>query len=435
MTQVRDVLGRARPLAVAVAFVAASFIPLLSIHSASADALTNRSLMVTSSVTSGDSTSTVAGNPGNGDKVGHTYTFTTGAGAALAVQGISFEVCDSAFGYLATGGAAGHCVDTTAGADAVAGFDVQGFTTVSVNGVAFTFTRVDASYWTLTNATGTSLSAETQYTITFTPTASAYFVNPSADGTFFVHLALYGTTSADYDTNFNDATFDEGTVTSSTATAIDINTRVQETLKFSVEGDMRDSTANDNTSDTPAGGTGAFNEAALANANCDALNGSGRIVMGDTASNALSSGTTFDARSYFRLATNSANGAIVYYAGDTLRSGSTETIAEVGATATAIANPASTNTEQFGMAFDLDSASHSFAGGATGLVANAQYTDDDTGVAFVSFGTNPAPQPIASSTGIVQCDTGAVRYIANIADETAAGIYATRVIYIASPSY
>lgn len=438
MTQVRDVLGRARPLAVAVAFTVAAIIPTLALHSTSADALTYRSLETTSSVRSGGtySTSDVAGEAGNGNEVGHTYTFRTED--AGAIQGISFEVCSTAFGYLDAGtceGAAGE----------VTGFSAPAtFPAVTVNGVAFTYTQVDASYWTLTNGTGTTLTpAPTEYTVTFAPTETQSFMNPDTNTTYFVHITLWTTSTqaADYDAN-KASLVDEGTVTSATVNAIDINTRVQETLKFSVEGDMRNNTANTNTG-TPTAGTGAFNGPTDASTSCAPLAGVGTILMGDSASNALASSDTFDAVSYFRLATNSAHGARVLYAGDTLSSGS-ETITPIGAPA-AIDDPSATNTEQFGLgliavpnkAVGDVSTEIDFDGGGTylnaALTSGLGYGSGATNAGFES--TESSPVLLASSGGIVQCDTGAVRYIANIADETAAGIYATRVVYIASPSY
>lgn len=434
MTQVRDVLGRARPLAVAALFTAAAIIPALSIHFASADALTSRSLKVTSSVESGDlgAVGLDPGAPGNGDEVGHTYTFTTGENT-MNVEGISFEVCASAFGYLET--AVGNVSSTCAVEDLVSGFDVTAtgtFTGVEVNGVAFDFTKVDSSYWTLTNATGVSLTANTAYTITFDPTATAYFTNPdTANTTFFVHIALYGDSSAvDYDDDFVENSFDEGTVTSATATAIDINTRVQETLKFSVEGDMRNGTPNVNTG-APQSGVDPFNGAKVDAGDCTPLDGQGTILMGTAADRALASNVTYDAMSYFRIATNSAHGTIVYYSGETLQSG-TEEIDALGATAV----EAATGDEQFGLAFDVSSGSNDM----TRLVAETPYLDGSAAganeFAFeTATSTSNAPVELATSPGVIECDTGAVRYIANIAEETAAGIYETRIVYIASPSY
>lgn len=432
MTQVRDVLGRARPLVVAVAFVAASFIPLLSIHSASADALTNRSLQTTSSVESDQSTSIVAGTAANGNEVGHTYTFT--ANKAGTIEAITFEVCASAFGYL------GNCTTT----DQVAGFNVTNtFATAEVNNDVWTFTKVDADEWALTDTTGLVVAPNTPLTITveFPASETESFTNPTTTGTYFVHVATFNDSTV---TTYSEAAFlgaqglDEGTVTSSTATAIDINTRVEETLRFSIEGDMRDGPDNAN-SGTPTAGSGAFNGPTSAASNCAPLTGLGTIRMGDQASNALGIDATYDAASYFRLATNSSNGARVLYVGDTLRSGSTETITAIGAAGSTIDDPIAENNEQFGLGMiavpnlagtttevDRD-------GGGSYLNAVTGYGAGDTLAGFES--TTTTPVLLASSNGIVQCDTGAVRYIANIAEETAAGIYTTRIVYIASPSY
>ena len=433
MTQVRDVLGRARPLAVAAVFVAASFIPLVSIASASAGVLANRSLLITSS-REGDLPSTEdPGHPDNGTEVGHTYTFTPRT--AGTIEGLSFEVCNTAFGYLEDNSCTGI----------PAGFDVTAaFTGVTVNTTTgWTFARISANEWTISkDASAIAVDGiDDVVTVVFPASASAYFTNPDAQGTFFSHIATYGdSTAVDYDANFNNTTNDEGTVTSAIVTSIDINTRVQETLKFSVEGDQRDvddipANANDNSSGNAYAGSGTFNGARLTTADvgvaCSPLTGSGQISMGNFADNALASDTTYDAMSYFRMATNSASGARVYYAGETLRS-SSELIDPIGATAT-LAAPGS---EQFGLAFDDGQASHLL----TDLTPEAAYANGrdfalapDFEFAFVA--SSAAPNLLAASTGVVECDTGAVRYIANIADETAAGIYTTRIVYIAAPSY
>jgi hypothetical protein len=439
MTQVRDVLGRARPLAVAVAFVAASFIPLLSIHSASAGAITDRSLLVTSTVPSNDPLSTGSPDPGtatNGDEVGHTYGFTTSGQAAGAVATIHFIVCDEAFGYLDNGA---DCIAPTGFDNALSATGVG--ITLSTGTVTAT-TRVDANEWTLTVTGLTLTGTPTALTATFDANSS-YFVNPDmayldparavgagpVNGTYFAHVSLLTTGPV--------TTLDEGTVTNAVATAIDINTRVQETLKFSVEGDMRNATPNDN-SGAPLAGVGAFNGATppTGTTACDPLTGNGTIRMGDADSNALSTDVMYDAVSYFRLATNSAQGALVYYAGETLTSG-LEDIDEVGAPAVAGATPGAD--EQFGLAFMPTNASNTVVASPVNegdLYPAAGYADDAVGFGFVSSTTSSdVPQPLAQSDGIVQCETGAVRYIANIVDDTAAGIYDTRVVYIAAPTY
>ncbi|HWT39781.1 MAG TPA: hypothetical protein VN081_00675 [Dongiaceae bacterium] len=80
-------------------------------------------------------------------------------------------------------------------------------------------------------------------------------------------------------------------------------------------------------------------------------------------------------------------------------------------------------------------------GGGTGNI-NANYNGTDpvadainTKFAF-DTNSNTIPTPIASeSTKVVDCVTGKMRYIANIAATTPAGIYTTKVNYIAAPQY
>lgn len=64
-----------------------------------------------------------------------------------------------------------------------------------------------------------------------------------------------------------------------------------------------------------------------------------------------------------------------------------------------------------------------------------QFATDPTSFAFVA-GSTLIPVPIASdSSNVVDCVTGKVRYIANIAATTPAGIYTTKINYIAAPQY
>ncbi len=64
-----------------------------------------------------------------------------------------------------------------------------------------------------------------------------------------------------------------------------------------------------------------------------------------------------------------------------------------------------------------------------------QFNTDGTSFAFVA-GSTLIPVPLASdSANVVDCVTGKVRYIANIAATTPAGIYTTKINYIAAPQY
>ncbi len=65
---------------------------------------------------------------------------------------------------------------------------------------------------------------------------------------------------------------------------------------------------------------------------------------------------------------------------------------------------------------------------------NIEYGSVNTQFAFDS-NSNTIPAPFAQGTEVVDCVTGKMRYIANIAATTPAGIYTTKINYIAAPQY
>ncbi len=74
---------------------------------------------------------------------------------------------------------------------------------------------------------------------------------------------------------------------------------------------------------------------------------------------------------------------------------------------------------------------------ASGLGTNNELSASDTNAAF-AFDTmsDTVPRAIATeSTQVVDCVTAKMRYIANIAATTPAGIYTTKINYIAAPQY
>lgn len=201
---------------------------------------------------------------------------------------------------------------------------------------------------------------------------------------------------------------------------------------------------------------------------------------------------TYSTHSYWRLSSNSSAGATVYYSGVTLSNTVDDQITPIGKTAVAPA-PGS---EQFGLALDngtdglggthevsyvkereatfdmlqngednavegLHTASLTTDGviangswhtprlsplepeenydSGTGRV-NANYGAVDPGTVNTAFAFDPEsnliPTPLASQDNqVVDCVTGKVRYIANIAATTPAGIYTTKINYIAAPQY
>lgn len=411
----------------------AAAIPAVFVLRAAAQPLTQRSMMVTSSNPSDDMTAPDGssysdlnpGDPRNGAKVGHTYTFTINS--STDAKAMTFQYCDSPFGYkdacIVPDGFSAAAWD---GGEAVV--EVNDGTTTDSENWAVTST---GGFLTLSNGSST-LDFEPSYvvTVTFTATNDDYFVNPSSDylnqtngisspqkASYFAHIRTHNTASPapTNDNSLTTSTIDDGTVASSVTTSIGIYTRVQETLNFSVEG-------HDPTVDPP--GPTPQNGAA-----CDPLTRQGAIKMGDT-NHALSTQQAYFGKSYFRLSTNSANGTAVFYAGSTLSSGNHD-IEAIGADDRELSNPGN---EQFGLAFDLTENATANVGHDGDLIPLPVYNNNANGYAFDA--SNPTtPKKLAESSDTVTCDTGSIQYIANIAPDTPAGIYQTKINYIASPTY
>jgi len=341
---------------------------------------------------------------------------------------------------------------------------------------------------TITNSTGQALGAGDYVKIIFFGTDKNYITNPGSSA-FFVKINDFNQT-----TNNNPVTdaadvIDGGvTVANVMNESIAIQTKVLETMDFSV-GTVDPDTLSAGSSSELSTATGG---ARTAHGGCDPiLPNLGNTLphnvlsMGDPqAENSLQTDKTFATHSYWRLSSNSSGGAMVYYAGNTLSNTEGDKVAAVGTSAAA---PLTAN-EQFGLALDngssgnysvnyawaanaaeqgadsgtttggaaLDSgwstyqSSHSPAvhnpqlyplvpttayGGGTGGIN----TGDSGGIASTyAFDPNSqtVPTPIATeSSKVVDCVTGKMRYIGNIAATTPAGIYTTKINYIASPQY
>lgn len=418
MIQIKRVVDRSTSLGVAATLILAALVPVLAVRQSSALALVDRSLMVTSTAESDDniapdgSTYTFgsgvgevpAGDPRNGTKVGHVYTFSPESADDL--EGFTIEYCTTAFAYVSAPDTA--CTGPTGfSASAWAGASITVTNVTNANDTeVFTAAVPSANYIELTSATALPVDANDQLTISFDGASlneNDYFVNPTTTGTYFATVSTY---AQDSEAQAGTPVVDLGTVTNSTTESISVYTRVQETLNFSVEGDEAADGA------TPAGGS------------CTPLSEDGLINMGDS-NNALDPTVAYEATSYFRLSTNSAYGTNVYYSGDTLKSGSND----INALTDAAGVASTTGSEQFGLAIDTTTP-------MTGLATVDGAYDNAQGNEFAyDTGSVANPQQIASSAGIVSCDTAQVDYVANIATNTPAGIYTTKINYIASPSY
>lgn len=468
MIQLKSVLDRVTPLGAAGALLLSAAIPAIALsRSANAAPLTERSLMVSSTIANDDMTAPdgstytnlPAGDPRNGQKVSHTYRFKVSSDVDL--EGFTIEYCEKAFDHVGVGACA-----ASGGSDRLLGTGSNGFSAGAWDGqtvkvvnatqtgggpeVARDF-DVEANtlnFLTLTlnsgEADGLPADPGDEIVIDFVATDTEYFVNPlstykqnaDAKGTYFAHIETFATAanaSAAFGANDPDEV-DDGTVTNNVTTGIGLYTRVQETLNFSVEGEQNA---------TPNGPSVA------AGSNCAPLTESGQIKMGDT-NYALSTNYAYDAYSYFRLSTNSSNGVSVYYSGDTLKTSSGLDIDPIDPDAAPVgAKLSAPGNEQFGLAVD-NSIVDTNVGNGGALTIASDYTDGagDAGLegdagpitAKFAFKTTSVtnPEVIASTSapnGVVRCDTGAVRYIANISPDTPAGIYQTKINYIASPKY
>jgi hypothetical protein len=402
MTSIHAILKRSTYLATALLIITAFVIgdaALFSQHVTAAQ-ITARKLTLTSSA-NGNIATGAALSGTNGAQTRHTFDFT---GSGASVGSIEFLYCTTPLpGTTCT---------------APAGMDAS--TVASIGGTS-------ASGWTL----GTSGNAPTASRLRITHTAGAlgtvnfafgtgsgggtdYIKNPTTDNqTFYVRITTYSDTAWT-------TTVDQGSVANSTAQQIDITAKVQETLNFSVGATTGD----------PGAGCAAINDV------------SGALTLGDPTEGTLSFQQAYDAHSYFRLSTNANGGTVVYYSGDTLKSGS-NSITAAGTTqptpTTAVAS--AIGTSQFGLAIDSSdtgTGKHSF----TNLTSTAPYTAGNGtitngGTALFAFAPSSLTTPvaIASSSGTVTCDTGSVRYLGNISTTTPPGIYTTTITYLATPTY
>jgi hypothetical protein len=314
------------------------------------------------------------------------------------------------------------------------------------------------NYIKLLKAGGLSIPAGTEVKIVFKASATKYITNPGA-GAFFVKINDYDSaTSADLDdpsADTNTHVIDGGvTVANVMNDSIQIQTKVLETMSFSV------GTKNPDAEPPVSANHGT----------CDPIIVNDALSMGDPdAENSLDTQTAYDTYSYWRLSSNSSGGATVYYSGNTLSNTENDQIQAIGTTASA----SHTGTEQFGLALDstadtLDSVMITniaadaldntlqfprLAPHLTPLVAQGDVTNTAQGPTDYSMGTGTistggsaefafdpnsltTPVPIANeSDSVVTCATGKMRYLANIAATTPAGVYTSRINYIAAPEY
>ncbi len=335
------------------------------------------------------------------------------------------------------------------------------------------------NYITLVNTSGGSIAAGAVVTITFKASESVYITNPGS-GSFFVKINTYNTgTPANMIGIHNDATpLDESdhtvvdggvTVANVMTDSIHITTKVLETMAFSVGTKNRDTVELTN----PA-----------VHGTCDPIiqENENRLNLGNPdAEYSLETGKAWDQFSYWRLSSNSSGGATVYYSGNTLANTVGDEIADMSTEQ--VSQP---GTEQFGLGFvdaspdaawNPDTLSSSFLAqqtgdptrfrdpnsapfvtlGGTALQSGAGYPvgqtvqqaydeafgtiDNGSGGAgtakFKFLKTSlTTPQVIAQQNSeVISCATAKMRYVGNIGADTPAGVYTTKINYLAAPQY
>lgn len=407
-------------LVVTLAFTAAVLAPAFVSQIALAAQVSPRKITLSSSASGNVSTdangATVArGSGGNGAFAAHTYNFTTGT--AGAVQSILLQYCTTPLLDTACTAPTGMDASTVASVVAQSGFGATAVTldtttSVTTGGIFSTSPCASRAHCiTLQRTGGASIAASTALSVAFgTGAGTDWIKNPTAVGTFYVRIYTFSNNT--YTTQI-----DSGAVAAAIATQIDITAKVQEKLNFSVAAAKSD----------PSTG-------------CTALSGTGAVALGD-GTGVLDIATAYDARSYFRVSTNAANGTNILYSGDTLKN------AAGTISITASPNNATTGsipgTEQFGLAIDTSDTA-GFGYSFTNLAATSPYTtgagtiNPAGGTARFAFNTASVTTPVqiaGVASGSISCDTGAVRYIGNIGTTTRAGVYKTTITYIAVPTF
>lgn len=331
---------------------------------------------------------------------------------------------------------------------------------------------------TLRSTIGTQINAGDRVEVKFVASEDIFITNPGK-GHFFVKINTYndGSQTGQLPNAGASANIVDGgvTVANVMTDSIHITTKVLETMAFSV------GTQNPDKVTTASHGT------------CDAINqiNNNRLNLGNPdAEYSLETSRAWDVYSYWRLSSNSSGGATVYYSGNTLANTVGDEIAAMTTKAQSLPG-----TEQFGLGFvdpghmskdpetgddeawspafvaSVEAANSrykypnsfpfitlpnqvlgegDFAGLNLAQSTSADYRDAD-GELYVIDGNNVtagdaefkflpsslfAPEPIAQQNEtVISCATAKMRYVGNIGADTPAGVYTTKVNYLAAPQY
>jgi hypothetical protein len=346
------------------------------------------------------------------------------------------------------------------------------------------------NYIELTSTTGETPTHGHNVKIVFKPSESIYITNPGA-GSFFVKINTYSSDSSlisaqndpTPDVTTDQTVIDGGVTVANVMTdSIHITTKVLETMAFSVGTRDRDNlTLNcagyPSTATIAAGCEDSDTSHSAVHGTCSPIQNvnNNRLNLGNPdAEYSLETTRGWDVSSYWRLSSNSSGGATVYYSGDTLRNTVGDHISDMPTEA--VSTP---GLEQFGLGFvpvEAPSAEFTtqrgalprdsapfvtlstgqtggrFSAGQTAAAAydEAQGTPNGTtgsdlyspnaspGTAKFKFlaSSNTIPEMIAQeNSDVISCATAKMRYVGNIAADTPAGVYTTKINYLAAPQY
>jgi hypothetical protein len=290
----------------------------------------------------------------------------------------------------------------------------------------------------LSNATGTALTANTDYTFAITGVT-----NPSTVGTFYARLMTFTTdTGHGAYTHQSPGTYtDYGGFALSTTDVVQVTAKVQETLTFCVTGP-----------NVPLAVFPAPQDPAVPPVNCDPASGNSApaITLGHGSNNTLD-GSQIDTNDVFTyVSTNALHGVTIRMrnsnacGGLSIDNGTTCDIPAVGPGTAASITP---NTAAFGMFCSA------ITGGTGSVACDANYNDGSNvgpdadpkvastrfyGMDNASFGYNVTTtfgDIVAASTAPVSGKVNQYQFAATASETTPAGIYKANLSMIATGTF
>lgn len=422
MISIKRLASRGMYTAAAIAFGAAIVVPSISPSGkvAAAGQLSTRKLTQSSQAlgtVSSSSTGTAysPGAPGNGAKAYYGFTFGL-ATAGQSIGSMAIQFCsNSPLPQTACTVPTGMDATAITGTVTTTGFatnntwnvDTTASTTTGYFSTAQSASRANIVLLAQPTAVAT-VSGTPTVTFTLGSSSSIFIKNPTSAMSFYARLVTFS------DLAYTTAV-DDGAAAGSATQDFNITSKVQEKLNFS---------------------SSAI--ASLPTAACNALTGTGAQALGDPTNGVLDPATAYFANTYFRLSTNASagTGTVVQYSGDTLKSSSGNLITGIGTTPTA----STVGTQQFGITLDSTDTTGGGVGAGAGysfanLARTAPYNADATFAFDTASLTTPKTLATAPAGTVVGCDTGSVKYVVNITTTTKAGLYSTRIIYSALPTF